>query len=56
MKSSGSIANYNIDIFSFSKQAREICKKLSIPQEFLHREINNGMSGGERKKNELLHI
>ena len=46
----------HIDIFKFSKQAKEVCDKLSIPQNFLHREINNGMSGGERKKNELLHI
>lgn len=48
--------NEHIDIFKFSKQAKEICEKLSIPQNFLHRDINNGMSGGERKKNELLHI
>lgn len=46
----------HIDIFKFSKQSKEICEKLSIPQSFLHREINSGMSGGERKKNELLHI
>lgn len=45
-----------IDIFKFSKEAAAICNKLSIPQNFLHREINNGMSGGERKKNELLHV
>ena len=45
-----------IDIFKFSKDANAICEKISIPQNFLHREINNGMSGGERKKNELLHI
>ena len=46
----------HIDIFKFSKEANAICEKLSIPQNFLHREINNGMSGGERKKNELLHV
>lgn len=46
----------HIDIFKFSKESKAICEKLSIPQNFLHREINNGMSGGERKKNELLHI
>jgi len=46
----------HVDIFKFSKQAKEICNKLSIPEDFLHRDINSGMSGGERKKNELLHI
>ena len=45
-----------VDIFEFAKEAKAICEKLNIPQNFLHREINNGMSGGERKKNEMLHI
>lgn len=48
--------NEHIDIFKFSKQAKEICQKIALPEEFLHRDINSGMSGGERKKNELLHI
>lgn len=48
--------NEHIDIFKFSKKAKEICQKLGIPESFLHRDINSGMSGGERKKNELLHI
>lgn len=46
----------HIDIFKFSKEAKSICEKLAIPESFLHRDINSGMSGGERKKNELLHI
>ena len=45
-----------VDIFEFAKEAKSICEKLYIPQDFLHREINNGMSGGERKKNEMLHV
>ena len=45
-----------VDIFEFAKEAKSICEKLHIPQNFLHREINNGMSGGERKKNEMLHV
>ena len=43
-----------MDIFEFSKKAKEICKKIDIPENFLHREINLGMSGGEKKKNELI--
>lgn len=46
----------HIDIFKFSKETKAICQKLGIPENFLHRDINSGMSGGERKKNELLHI
>ncbi len=48
--------NEHIDIFKFSKEAKNICAKLNMPESFLHRAINDGMSGGERKKNELLHI
>ena len=45
-----------IDIFSFNKKCNEICQKIDLPKSFLHRAINDGMSGGERKKNELLHL
>ena len=34
----------------------DICDELDIPRSFIHREINVGMSGGERKKNELMHL
>lgn len=44
----------SVDIFSFNKKCNEICKKLDLPKTFLHRNVNEGMSGGERKKNELL--
>jgi len=46
----------HVDIFKFSKEIKEICKKINLPEEFVHRNINDGMSGGERKKNELMHI
>ena len=36
--------------------AKAVCEKLDIPKSFIHRGINEGMSGGERKKNELLHL
>lgn len=45
-----------IDIFAFNKKCNEICAKIDLPKSFLHRAINDGMSGGERKKNELLHL
>ncbi len=43
-------------IYEFNKKLEEICKLLDIPKSFIHRGINEGMSGGERKKNELLHL
>ncbi len=48
--------NQNIDIFKFNKQMEEICDKLKIDKSFIHKEINVGASGGERKKIELLHL
>jgi Fe-S cluster assembly ATP-binding protein len=48
--------NKKINIFEFSKKAKSICNELDIPESFLHREINMGMSGGEKKKNELIHL
>ncbi len=44
------------DILKFHKEAKEICQKLDMPANFIHRDINAGMSGGERKKNELMHL
>lgn len=48
--------NKQINIFEFNKELTNICKKLDIPVSFIHRNINDGMSGGERKKNELMHM
>lgn len=46
-------AGKNMDIFAFNKKCNQICAKLNLPKSFLHRNVNEGMSGGERKKNEL---
>lgn len=50
------IRGTNISIFEFNQKMEKICKMLDIPKSFIHRGINEGMSGGERKKNELLHM
>ena len=50
------IHDKQVNIFEFNKKMESICQKLEIPNSFIHREINVGMSGGERKKNELLHM
>lgn len=50
------ITGKQVGIFEFNKKMENICDKLSLPKAFIHREINVGMSGGERKKNELLHM
>lgn len=45
-----------LDIFAFSKELDKLCKELEIPTSYVHRDINVGMSGGEKKKIELLHL
>jgi Fe-S cluster assembly ATP-binding protein len=49
-------ANQQIDIFAFNNKLLKLCQELDLPSSFIHRDINVGMSGGERKKNELLHL
>jgi Fe-S cluster assembly ATP-binding protein len=46
----------HISFFQFNKKITEVCNKLDIPTSFIHRGINEGMSGGEKKKNELMHL
>ncbi len=45
-----------VDIFEFNKKVKQACEILHIDKSFIHRGVNEGMSGGERKKNELLHL
>lgn len=45
-----------VNIFEFNKELENICENLELDKNFIHREINVGCSGGERKKIELLHM
>jgi len=45
-----------VNIFEFNKELERICNKLELDKSFIHREINVGASGGERKKIELMHM
>ncbi|MCG8537581.1 MAG: Fe-S cluster assembly ATPase SufC [Pseudomonadales bacterium] len=45
-----------LDTPTFMKQAREKCKSLSLKPEFLKRGVNEGFSGGEKKRNEILQM
>lgn len=40
----------------FLKQAREACKQVNLPVDFLKRGVNEGFSGGEKKRNEILQM
>lgn len=44
------------NILEFNRHLTSLCEKLEIPKDFIHRDINYNMSGGEKKKMELLHM
>ncbi len=43
-------------VFEFNKRLNNACEILGIDKDFIHRNINEYMSGGEKKKNELLQL
>jgi Fe-S cluster assembly ATP-binding protein len=45
-----------IDAVTFMKNARETCKVVDLDPAFLKRGVNEGFSGGEKKRNELLQM
>lgn len=48
--------NEKINIYEFNKKMEVACEKLKLDPSFIHKEVNVGASGGERKKVELLHV
>lgn len=44
------------DSVSFMKKAREACKAVDLDQNFLKRGVNEGFSGGEKKRNEIMQM
>ncbi|MEM8940809.1 MAG: Fe-S cluster assembly ATPase SufC [Pseudomonadota bacterium] len=45
-----------LDSISFMKRAKAACQQASLPVEFLKRGVNEGFSGGEKKRNELIQM
>ncbi len=45
-----------LDSISFMKKAREYCKAVDLDQSFLKRGVNEGFSGGEKKRNEIMQM
>ena len=40
----------------FLKKAKETCKQVELPLDFLKRGVNEGFSGGEKKRNEIMQM
>ncbi len=45
-----------VDSVSFMKRAREVSKEVDLDANFLKRGVNEGFSGGEKKRNELMQM
>ena len=45
-----------LDAFDFLSSAKKAAKELGLPEAMLNRPVNEGFSGGERKRNELLQL
>jgi Fe-S cluster assembly ATP-binding protein len=45
-----------VDAFQFMKMVREKLKLMQMDESFLHRTVNVGFSGGEKKRNEILQM
>ncbi|MFP4639769.1 MAG: Fe-S cluster assembly ATPase SufC [Guyparkeria sp.] len=45
-----------VDTFTFMKQVRDLVASMDMDDAFLHRGVNAGFSGGEKKRNEILQM
>jgi len=45
-----------IDAIDFLAMVKEKLKKVSLDESFIHRPVNDGFSGGEKKRNEILQM
>ncbi len=43
-------------LFNFIKELEQNVKELNMDKDMIHRHVNSGFSGGERKKNEILQM
>ncbi len=45
-----------IGLYEYIKKVEDVSKKLDMPEDMIHRSVNVGASGGERKKNEIFQM
>ena len=46
----------SVPLFKFIKEYDDACKDLKMPEDLPHRYLNEGFSGGEKKRNEILQM
>lgn len=52
----GEVTNSHINLYSFIKDIEKSMKDVCLDEGMLHRSLNYGFSGGEKKKNEILQM
>ncbi len=52
----GSITGEKVNLYTFMKDMEQGMKDVSLDPNMLHRSLNKGFSGGEKKKNEILQM
>ncbi len=46
----------NVSLFNFIRNFDQACNELKMPEDLAHRYLNEGFSGGEKKRNEILQM
>ena len=52
----GEITGKKVNLYKFIKSVEEAYDDVSLSRDMLHRAVNKGFSGGEKKKNEVLQL
>ena len=52
----GSITGEKVNLYTFIKDMEQAMKDVNLDSSMLHRSLNMGFSGGEKKKNEILQM
>ena len=52
----GEVNGEKVNLYTFIKSMEDTMKKVELDSSMLHRSLNKGFSGGEKKKNEILQM
>lgn len=52
----GEITNSKVNLYTFIKEIEKSMEEVKLDSKMLHRSLNMGFSGGEKKKNEVLQL
>ena len=52
----GEVSREKVNLYSFIKSMETAMKNVELDSSMLHRSLNKGFSGGEKKKNEILQM